>query len=101
MEPTSLSRRVMPSFRHLVAASLLVGASLPASAQKSSIDSVVLSSYKWRNIGPDRGGRSIAVSGVKGRPREAYFVLCDQRCLRCNGPQVLCGSSTTWDLLFD
>ena len=36
-------------------------------------DSVLLSGYKWRNIGPDRGGRSIAASGVKGRPNEAYF----------------------------
>jgi photosystem II stability/assembly factor-like uncharacterized protein len=27
----------------------------------------------WRSIGPPRGGRSIAVSGVKGRPKEAYF----------------------------
>ncbi len=31
------------------------------------------SSYRWRGVGPDRGGRSIAVSGVKGRPKEAYF----------------------------
>ena len=29
--------------------------------------------YRWRSIGPTRGGRSIAVSGVKGRPNEAYF----------------------------
>jgi photosystem II stability/assembly factor-like uncharacterized protein len=29
--------------------------------------------YRWRSIGPMRGGRSIAVSGVKGRPNEAYF----------------------------
>jgi len=36
-------------------------------------DSAFLANYKWRNIGPDRGGRSIAVSGVKGRAREAYF----------------------------
>jgi photosystem II stability/assembly factor-like uncharacterized protein len=36
-------------------------------------DSALLASYRWRNIGPDRGGRSIAVSGVKGRPQEAYF----------------------------
>src|SRR5215217_3599955 len=28
---------------------------------------------QWRSIGPLRGGRSIAVSGVKGRPGEAYF----------------------------
>jgi len=38
-----------------------------------TLDSSVLAAYRWRNIGPDRGGRSIAVSGVKGRPGEAYF----------------------------
>ena len=37
------------------------------------LDSAILKGYRWRNIGPDRGGRSIAASGVKGRPREAYF----------------------------
>ena len=38
-----------------------------------TLDSTLLSAYRWRNIGPDRGGRSIAVSGVQGRPDEAYF----------------------------
>ena len=33
----------------------------------------LLDAVRWRSIGPLRGGRSIAVSGVKGRPREAYF----------------------------
>ena len=28
---------------------------------------------KWRNIGPDRGGRSIAVAGSMARPNEYYF----------------------------
>jgi photosystem II stability/assembly factor-like uncharacterized protein len=37
------------------------------------LDSAFLAGYQWRNIGPDRGGRSIAVTGVKGRPKEAYF----------------------------
>ena len=37
------------------------------------IDSAILKSYKWRSIGPDRGGRSIAATGVRGRPKEAYF----------------------------
>ncbi len=37
------------------------------------LDSTLLSGYRWRNIGPDRGGRSIAVTGVRGRPDEAYF----------------------------
>src|SRR6187549_543568 len=42
-------------------------------AQQQAIDPALLNAYRWRSIGPDRGGRSIAVSGVKGRPREAYF----------------------------
>src|SRR6185295_8658131 len=39
----------------------------------SSVDPVVLKALQWRSIGPLRGGRSIAVTGVKGRPKEAYF----------------------------
>ena len=45
----------------------------PTLAQGQAIDPALLNAYRWRSIGPDRGGRSIAVSGVKGRPREAYF----------------------------
>ncbi len=47
-----------------------VGAQAPAAP---ATDAAVLNAYKWRSIGPNRGGRSIAVSGVKGRPMEAYF----------------------------
>jgi photosystem II stability/assembly factor-like uncharacterized protein len=42
-------------------------------AQDTSIDPAVLKALQWRSIGPLRGGRSIAVSGVKGRPKDAYF----------------------------
>ena len=49
----------------------------PVRAQTSSgavvLDSALLAGYRWRNLGPDRGGRSIAVSGVIGRPEEGYF----------------------------
>ncbi len=45
----------------------------PTTRSVAAIDSTLLAGYKWRNIGPDRGGRSIAVSGVRGRPNEAYF----------------------------
>ena len=48
-------------------------AAAPWIAPAATLDSTLLASYKWRNIGPDRGGRSIAASGVKGRPKEAYF----------------------------
>lgn len=49
-----------------------VAAQTPAPAT-TTIDAAVLNGYKWRSIGPARGGRSIAVSGVKGRKNEAYF----------------------------
>jgi photosystem II stability/assembly factor-like uncharacterized protein len=42
-------------------------------AQSPTVDPALLNAYRWRSIGPARGGRSIAVSGVKGRPKEAYF----------------------------
>ncbi|HEX6322410.1 MAG TPA: hypothetical protein VFZ36_01690 [Vicinamibacterales bacterium] len=45
----------------------------PQSPSAAAIDPAVLQAYQWRSIGPLRGGRSIAVSGVKGRPQEAYF----------------------------
>ena len=47
------------------------GPSVTAAA--APLDSAILKTYRWRSIGPDRGGRSIAASGVRGRPREAYF----------------------------
>ena len=70
-------------FRHRTflacAALLAVSAALnPAARRELSAQSApaasggldeLLAAFKWRSIGPDRGGRSIAVSGVKGRPR--------------------------------
>jgi len=44
-----------------------------AQAAESTIDKAILDATAWRSIGPLRGGRSIAVSGVKGRPKEGYF----------------------------
>jgi photosystem II stability/assembly factor-like uncharacterized protein len=37
------------------------------------LDKALLDGLRWRSVGPLRGGRSIAVSGVKGRPKEGYF----------------------------
>jgi len=38
-----------------------------------SVDESYLTGLKWRNIGPNRGGRSIAVAGSSSRQREYYF----------------------------
>src|SRR5262247_2952037 len=58
-----------------VAVGLSAGSAVPdaQTAGGYAADPAILKLYQWRSIGPDRGGRSIAVSGVKGRPREAYF----------------------------
>ncbi len=66
------------SFRTAVAFGLAwlvapLAAPSAASAQDVVLDSAFLAGYEWRNLGPDRGGRSIATSGVIGRPDEAYF----------------------------
>jgi photosystem II stability/assembly factor-like uncharacterized protein len=61
-----------------IALAILLAPPVVLSAQQPApggvvLDSALLAGYRWRNIGPDRGGRSIAVSGVRGRPNEAYF----------------------------
>jgi photosystem II stability/assembly factor-like uncharacterized protein len=54
--------------------SLSHGAQRPESAARAVVvDSSILRGYRWRSVGPDRGGRSIAVSGVKGQPKVGYF----------------------------
>jgi photosystem II stability/assembly factor-like uncharacterized protein len=57
----------------VLSAALSPAVSVAHPAAGAAVDSVLLRGYRWRNIGPDRGGRSIAVSGVRGRPKEAYF----------------------------
>ena len=37
------------------------------------VDSAIMKAYRWRSVGPQRGGRSIAISGVKGQPKVGYF----------------------------
>src|SRR5262245_62169580 len=78
-----LSLRMLPTLRlakvPLPAALVVAGLVLiplkpaPSHGPSAELDSTLIAGYRWRNIGPDRGGRSIAVTGVKGRPNEAYF----------------------------
>ena len=50
----------------------LLGAALPAAAQ-SPVDSSFFQGLAWKNIGPNRGGRSVTVTGTPSRPNEYYF----------------------------
>src|SRR6185436_20518600 len=42
-------------------------------SQAQSPDPSFYANYKWRNIGPNRGGRSLGSTGSPGRPNEYYF----------------------------
>ncbi len=45
----------------------------PMAAEPVRLDPALFSSLHWRNIGPFRGGRAIAVTGVVGEPGVFYF----------------------------
>jgi hypothetical protein len=68
-------------FLLLALAALLLGGS-PASAQKEKgkkeavkhlVDEKLFESLTWREVGPYRGGRSAAVTGVPSQPNVYYF----------------------------
>ena len=42
-------------------------------AKDYPVDPSFYSNYSWRNIGPNRGGRSLGAAGSPGRPYEYYF----------------------------
>ena len=60
-----------PRFR-LAAAALLMSLPAPASAQ-GPLDTLAFGALTWRSIGPQRGGRSVAVAGSAARPAEYYM----------------------------
>ncbi len=45
----------------------------PLQAQEVQFDESLYSAIEWRNIGPYRGGRSAAVTGVSGKPNLYYM----------------------------
>jgi photosystem II stability/assembly factor-like uncharacterized protein len=59
-------------------AALLASPAAPRTPRTNDLSSRVYDPFSfralsWRNIGPDRGGRSIAVAGSESRPLEYYF----------------------------
>ena len=57
----------------LVLAAFFAVLGSPASPQSTEDLSALMPPLGWRSIGPDRGGRSIAVAGHSERPFEYYF----------------------------
>src|SRR5262249_37724172 len=74
VSPPELTR--IPSrspMRAAVLAGLVTLLASRAVAQSPSFDSTFFQGKSWRNIGPNRGGRSIAATGIPSRPNEYYF----------------------------
>jgi len=55
---------------------VLKGRQLPEgypSSPVTSLDTLLTKGFEWRNVGPNRGGRSLGASGSPSRPNEYYF----------------------------
>jgi photosystem II stability/assembly factor-like uncharacterized protein len=66
----------MTRFRVLILLVLtlgLAGAAWSVGSARQAYDASLYSGLRWRMLGPFRGGRVDAVSGVPGRPNEFYF----------------------------
>jgi photosystem II stability/assembly factor-like uncharacterized protein len=51
----------------------LIALSLVASGLAQGFDPANYKNLTWTNVGPNRGGRSVACTGVRSRPNEFYF----------------------------
>jgi photosystem II stability/assembly factor-like uncharacterized protein len=60
-------------FTFLVFSGIQDTARAQAQSAANGYDAQFFKGLNWRNIGPNRGGRSIASAGVVGRPNEYYF----------------------------
>jgi photosystem II stability/assembly factor-like uncharacterized protein len=54
-------------------AGALAPAAVAAAPAAGGVDPALYASLQWRNIGPNTGGRSLAVAGSAARPNEYYF----------------------------
>ncbi len=72
-----------------------LGTSSLAAAGPAHVDSAYLTSLSWRLIGPLRGGRALAVTGVPGQPDHYYFGAVD------GGVWESTNAGRTWNPIFD
>ena len=73
-------------------------ATAPTTAQPQgvhSLDAGALKGMRWRNIGPFRGGRALAVTGVPGKPYLFYFGAV------AGGVWKTTDAGQTWSPIFD
>ncbi len=57
----------------MLAATSSMRAADPSPAPSPAIDQKLFGAMKWRQVGPFRGGRALAIEGVPGEPNTYYF----------------------------
>ncbi|MGH9847328.1 MAG: WD40/YVTN/BNR-like repeat-containing protein, partial [Blastocatellia bacterium] len=66
-------RAISIAFTALLALGIAATTNFNSSNAQTSAQSNPLNGLRWRNVGPHRGGRSIAVAGVPSQPMVYYF----------------------------
>jgi photosystem II stability/assembly factor-like uncharacterized protein len=67
------AKKIARSLLIVSCASVLAALFAPGPATAQEVDPSLYSGLKWRMIGPFRGGRAVAVTGVPGQPSHFYF----------------------------
>jgi len=86
--------RLRPIAYSILACALLLGIA-PGRLCGQQFDPSLFAGMRWRMIGPFRGGRSVAVSGVVGQPSVFYFGSV------CGGVWKTIDAGRTWSPIFD
>jgi photosystem II stability/assembly factor-like uncharacterized protein len=76
-------------------AAVLAVLAAPRPGFSQEYDNALISGMKWRLIGPFRGGRVLAVAGVRGNPNVFYFGAVS------GGVWKTVNGGTTWQPVFD
>jgi photosystem II stability/assembly factor-like uncharacterized protein len=86
-------RRILACCVCFVAASAIVGVSSPSFAEE--FNETLFNGMEWRLIGPFRGGRVLAVTGISGNPNVFYFGGV------AGGVWKTANGGASWEPLFD
>jgi len=89
------SLRVPQNAFSVLICALLLGGFSPLRLCAQQYDPSLFAGLRWRMIGPFRGGRSVAVSGVVGQPNVFYFGGV------CGGVWKTTNAGRTWTPIFD